>query len=255
MNLKRDGIALFVFILVVSAGGGMAFGHEEGEEHMPTGNPDAKPALPPSILAEIQQTEKKPPIQEMVRAKKFELVDSEGRVRALFEMTQEDEPRVVFADREGKVQAILGVEPVPRYRDGIPALRLFDRKGKKRLDIDLNIEGDPEISLHNQNGAHIASLSGMPTVDGGTQWLLSDPNGQVRVNLSVNHAGTNLLFMDENNKTRAKFGLKPGGSPVLVVLDEEGIESPVPFYTETIEQKSKDEIIKKKNVSSLPISE
>jgi hypothetical protein len=148
-------------------------------------------------------------------------------------MTPDDEPRLALADRAGKIQATLGVEPVPRHRDGIPALRLFDKAGKKRLDIDLTSEGNPEISLRNKNGGHIASLSGVPTVDGGTQWLLSDAEGNVTVNLSINHAGANLVFLDKNSKMRAKFGLKPDGSPGLVILDETGKERAVLGYPET----------------------
>jgi len=232
MNWKHYGTVL-ILVMIVGLGGGMVFGQDEDEhEHGPPEIvPGAKPALPPSILDEITRP-KAAPTQEIVRAKKFELVDSKGRVRALFEMTPADEPRLVFADRAGKIQAMLSIEPVPRERDGIPALALFDKAGKKRIDIKLTLEGNPVISLHNKNGGHVASLSGWPIAEGGTEWLLSDEEGRVVVSLSINHAGANLIFSDKNRKMRARFGLKPDGSPGLVFSDETGKERAVLGYTE-----------------------
>jgi len=239
MNWKRYRIVL-ALIMMTGLGGGMVFGDEEGEheheyeyEHGPPEIvPGAKPALPPSVLDEITRP-KAAPTQEIFRAKRFELVDSKGKVRAVFEMTPADEPRLALVDRAGTVQAMLSIEPVVGDLDGIPTLRLFDKAGKKRTDIKLNRDGDPLIVLRNTNGGHVASLSGVPMADGGTEWLLSDAEGHVSVNLSINHAGANLIFIDKNSKTRARFGLKPDGSPGLVFSDETGKERAVLGYTET----------------------
>jgi len=231
MNWKHYGTAL-ILVMIVGLGGGVVFGGEVDYEHgTPEVVPGGKPALLPFILDEINPP-KAAPTQEIVRAKKFELVGSKGRVRALFEMTPADEPRLVLADRAGKILAMLSIEPVPREREGIPALSLFDKAGKKRIYIELTLEGNPVISLRNKNGGHVASLGGWPTADGGTEWLLSDAEGHVSVNLSINHAGANLMFIDKNSKTRARFGLKPDGSPGLVFSDETGKERAVLGYTE-----------------------
>jgi hypothetical protein len=223
MNWKRYGIALVV-LMMTGLGGGMVFGDEEVEEGLPGQIvPDAKPAKPPSILDENSPA-KATPTQETVRANRFDLVDSKGKVRAVFAMTPEDEPRLALADRAGKVQAMLSIEPVPGDLDGIPTLRLFDKAGKIRTDIKLTRDGNPLTVLRNKNGGHIASLSGVPVDDGGTEWLLSDENGQIRVALSINHAGTNLTFLDQNRKVRARLGLKPDGTPDFIYTDGAGKE-------------------------------
>lgn len=223
MNWKRDGIVLVV-LLMAGFGNGIVFSDEGHEEGLPGQIvPDAKPAKPPSILDENVPAQATP-TQETVRANRFELVDSKGKPRAVLGMTPGDEPRLALADRVGKVQAMLSIEPVPGDLDGIPTLRLFDKAGKMRTDIKLNRDGDPLIVLRNKKGGHIASLSGVPVADGGTEWLLSDENGQVRVALSINHAGTNLMFLDPNRKVRARLGLKPDGTPDLIYTDGTGKE-------------------------------
>ena len=223
MNWKRYGI-VFVVLLMAGLGGGMVFGDEEVEKGLPSQIvPDAKPAKPPSILDENIPA-KAAPTQEIVRANRFELVDAKGKVRSILAMTPDDEPRLALADRAGKIQAMLSIEPVPGDLDGVPTLRLFDKAGKMRTDIKLNRDGDPLIVLRNKNGGHIASLSGVPVADGGTEWLLSDENGQVRVALSINHAGTNLMFLDQNRKVRARLGLKPDGTPDFIYTDGAGKE-------------------------------
>jgi hypothetical protein len=45
---------------------------------------------------------------------------------------------------------------------------------------------------------------------GGTEWLLSDDKGNVLALLTVNHAGTNLTFMDEAEKGSVAPQRSPG---------------------------------------------
>jgi hypothetical protein len=118
----------------------------------------------------------------------------------------------------------LSIEPVPRDPDGVPTLRLFDKAGKKRMDINLTRDGNPVILLNNERGGHVASLSGLPVKGGGTEWLLSDENGKPRVALTINHAGVNLTLFDQDTKGMARLGLKPDGSPDFVFVDKEGKE-------------------------------
>ncbi len=188
--------------------------------------------IPPSIL---EQDAPGHGIQtgEVIRANKFELVDLEGNIRAVIELARHGEPRLVFADRAGQIQAMLGVEAVSRFRGGAPTLRLFDKAGTNGIDISLTRLGDPVILLRNKKGGHLALLTGQGSADGGTEWALGDEDGHDRVILNINHAGTNLIFLDKEGKVRANFGLKPDGTPGLVFSDEMGKERAVLGYTET----------------------
>jgi hypothetical protein len=65
---------------------------------------------------------------------------------------------------------------------------------------------------------------------GGTEWLLSDDKGNVRALLTVNHAGTNLTFMDEAKKVQSRLSVAPDGTPKLVFSDEAGRQTTVAGY-------------------------
>ena len=197
----------------------------EGEQNSITGGA-GKPFKPPSILGKKPSGQENP-TGKTIRGDRFELVDGKGKVRAVLEMTPSDEPRLALADRTGQIQAMLSVEPVPGHPDGIPTLRLFDKAGKPRTDISLNSDGDPVVVLRNKNGVDLASLSGLDAASGGTGLLLNDENGQIRVELRINHLGTNLYLFDKDRKARARFGLKPDGSPVFVFLNAIGEEEDV----------------------------
>ncbi len=227
MKWRKYSFSL-VLLLIVGGVFGMVLGDEPDEEQTQESGilPEAKPPTPLSIREEGTPDQVKPK-QEVIRASRFELVDTKGKVRAVFAMTPADEPRLALADRAGNIQAMLSVEPVPGDLDGIPTLRLFDKAGKMRTDIKLTRDGNPEVVLRNKNGGHLASLTGMSAARGGTEWLLSDDNGVVRVTLTINQAGANLSFLDKDRKMRARFGLKPDESPVLVYNDESGKEHSV----------------------------
>jgi plastocyanin len=187
---------------------------------------DGKLFKPPTIL-EQKPSGQESPAEKTVRANRFELVDGKGNVRAVLAMTPDDEPRLALADRSGQIQVMLSIEPFPGKPDGIPTLRLLDKAGKPRTDISLGSDGNPVITLRNKNGGHLASLSGSDAAEGGAEWLLSDKDGRYRFTLNIDKFGPNLLFLDKDRKARAKFGLKPDGTPVFVFLDVMGEEEAV----------------------------
>lgn len=89
------------------------------------------------------------PVAEVVRGKRFELVDGEGRVRAALVL----------------------------HEDGTPGLDLWDDNGNVRATLVLSREGIPRLNLLGKTGEVRAALGF------GTDWrvglVLSDPHGQV----------------------------------------------------------------------------
>jgi len=221
--MSRNRVVLAVTVILAVGVGGMVFGHEDDEE--PVGIVEgAKPRAAPSIndLAGPQTSQKDAGTQQVVRAAKFELTDAQGRARAVLGLTSKDEPSFALADRSGQITARLSIEPVPGDLEGIPVMQLLDKAGTARTDIRLTRDGDPRIKFSNKKGGHLASLSGTGLKDGGTEWLLSDDAGQLRVLLTINHAGTNLTLMDGAKKVRARLGVAPDGTPNLIFSDEAG---------------------------------
>src|SRR5262249_3876724 len=112
--------------------------------------PVPKSVKPLSVL-EQKKTGEEVPAEKTIRANRFELVDSKGKVRAVLAMTADDQPRLALADRSGQIQALISVEPFPGNPDGIPTMRLMDKTGIPRTDISLGGDGNPVITLRNKN--------------------------------------------------------------------------------------------------------
>jgi len=86
---------------------------------------------------------------EIVRAKRFELVDAEGIVRAALAI----------------------------HEDGTAGIDLSDTKGQVRASLTLTTEGVPRLNLFGKTGTVRAALGF--GYDWRTQLVLSDSNAQV----------------------------------------------------------------------------
>ena len=165
------------------------------------------------------------PVQEVVRAKRFEVVDGKGRVRIELSMgadgrlpglrirDAEDKPRaalglaldglssLILCDKAGKPRAALSVPP-----DGSPLLVLADEKGKTRAALSLNSEGCSGLSLWGTSGVTLRDAEDKPRV--GLPLALDGPLG--------------LLLCDNAGNPRAGLTLDTDGSPALDLRDEKG---------------------------------
>ena len=127
------------------------------------------------------------PVQEIVRAKQFQLVDQAGTVRALLATSKRGDPRLVLSNREGMARALLGVEP-----DGTPEVVLLDRGGSQRvlLGVDHPVEGSPqevpELLFSDEGHRQRAELS--LGLDGAPRLVLSDHSGAKRAVLGASRA-------------------------------------------------------------------
>ncbi len=97
--------------------------------------------------------------QDVVRAERFELVDSKGRVRAVLGV-QSARPLLVSArivGPEGNVVPVPEAEAEAMVRRGgqwpeLPHIEMRDADGRTRVEITLGEEGEPAIRMMDEKG-------------------------------------------------------------------------------------------------------
>lgn len=103
--------------------------------------------------------------QEVVRAQRFELVDSEGRVRAVLGMTAPAATVTSFRimDRDGNEIVVprghVVVEGGPVWGGGgAPGISLFDEAGRPRARMWLEPDGTPYLEMTQADGTVIFAM-------------------------------------------------------------------------------------------------
>jgi len=89
----------------------------------------------------------RPKRKEVVRAQQFELVDSQGKVRALLAMLPDGGPILALYDKGGKAAANLSLLPGES-----PMLALHDSGGKTRALLNVRPDGSPMLALFDREG-------------------------------------------------------------------------------------------------------
>jgi hypothetical protein len=84
---------------------------------------------------------------EVVRAQRFELVDSAGNVRGLLSLGDRACPRLVLFDEEGDARARLML-----HLDGTPMLSLYDQKGTGGVALMVEEGGPRGLHLRDKEG-------------------------------------------------------------------------------------------------------
>ena len=121
--------------------------------------------------------QRKPAVSEEIRAEKFTLVDGKGNMRAVLETEKGKWPRLLFFDENDSIQVNLS--------------------GSNR---------GPFVELTKEKAGRLS----MGIVGKGPKLFVFDANDKLRVMLTAEQPGTNLTFMDENEKSRAVFGAGGG---------------------------------------------
>lgn len=135
-------------------------------------------------------------VQEVVRAKRFELVDDDGQVRGRMEIS------------EGRpILSLLNANGVEQWRasvadDGTAGLSFSDREGNLHLFIGYESEHDTSC-LDLLDAERNVRLSAWANNSGITRLAMSDQNGVKRLSVSVETNGTpNVDFWDDAGHTR-----------------------------------------------------
>ena len=112
------------------------------------------------------------PAAAVIRAQKFELVDSQGKVRAGLGLLSNGSPSLALLDSGGKVRTGLGLRA-----DGSSWLTLADSRGKPRAILDVQPDGSPTLWLFDSGGKGGVDLAVQP--DGSPMLELTDRAGKV----------------------------------------------------------------------------
>ena len=174
---------------------------------------------------------------DVIRARKFELVDENFRVRAVIEARKDGGGRMVLFGGPTPVPARVVIEVTKDSGAGIhlygensrgggglmatkdgTSLALFNEDGGEGAILMLN-KGKPSLDLFDENGKERVAL--MLDKDAAALRLL-DERGKVRVDLPLNEDGAAFRLLDGHGKMRAGFGLLNNVGPSLVLFDENG---------------------------------
>ena len=127
---------------------------------------------------------------EVVKAKRFEVVDAQGRVRAALGFTEDGKQVLNLSDEAENVRASLRLAP-----DGSPVLGMRDAAGKAQIMLAMTKEGQ---------------MLGM-----------SDGAGNLQAQLFAQSDGQSALILHDQNNPRAILALESDG-PSLKLYDKDG---------------------------------
>jgi len=154
------------------------------------------------------------PVADSVRARRFELVDEHGTVRAVLgTQPGNGAPGFLVSDSGGRPRLALHVSP-----DDTPAFDLLDASGAPRVHIALDEAGSPVLTLF---GSPERPAQALLTVaaDGAAHLRLAQADGRTRLFCSMQPDGTPYVsLMDEEARPKLSLAL-PGGNPALLMLD------------------------------------
>lgn len=94
----------------------------------------------------LQQTHSSDVSHDVIRAKRFELVDDDGNVRGAFALVAE-RPILSLKDAYGEMRVALCITS-----DGQPTLSIMDADGEQRAMLTLTENGEPRVVLSDAQG-------------------------------------------------------------------------------------------------------
>jgi hypothetical protein len=128
--------------------------------------------------------------EDLIRARRFELVDDQERPRAALHM-----------------------------EDGQPILTLADEDGSARVQVAINREGNATLRVRDAAGQERIQIAAM---EDGTGFVLTDSTGAIHVSLLITENGEVLVSAQEHEQNRAIGYVVPGGTIMLGLWDAEG---------------------------------
>jgi hypothetical protein len=148
-----------------------------------------------------------------LQAESFTLVDSLGKVRGQWAMTDKG-PTYMMADEKGVERLRLGV-----IAQG-PYVALQDAEGRLRVVLDATKPDGPSVSVLDEQGL----IRGRMLVNASGSFIsLQDGKGKTRIGQGVTKEGGGLTRLDEEGKERLRLGA-PEAGPVLFMKDGDGKE-------------------------------
>jgi len=130
------------------------------------------------------------PIQEIVRARKFVLVDGQGKNCAVLAMATNG-PGLTMFNENDKATIRLGMD-----KEG-PSLRLFDTNNVRRIQLNIATDG-PLLALFDVNGTNRATLC---IGEDGPDLALWGRCGDTFAGMAAFNSGPTMELLDQNGKS------------------------------------------------------
>lgn len=92
---------------------------------------------------------------ENVSAKRFTLVDNDGKVCATLGTGVDGGPCLEFRDFQGKIRARFFVVNLRKPDESLPRLELLDKEGNLRVALDTDAAGTPVVSFFDHHKNHV----------------------------------------------------------------------------------------------------
>ena len=172
--------------------------------------------LSPHLVSADEKDAEQPPIQEVVKARCFLLIDKDGRtIAALTRHVDSDKPILNFYAADAGPRATLGLN-----REDHPILSLLDDEGRQRLRMYLNQEYAGQVDMFDVNKhANVEIQAGSyPHL-----YMRCDAK-YGRVFLDTTKNGSMLKLLGEDGDNSVAVGVDSDGEPVLTMKDEQAKE-------------------------------
>ena len=157
------------------------------------------------------------PAPEVVKARRFEVVDDSDRVRMRALVTPEGETRMEILDPQGRVRGEMALDA-----DGNPRLCLRDEGNVPRAALFFKPKTGPGLELRDVQGRVRTILQAPP--HGQVGLSLRDETEKPRVLLGVyDDDSASICVMDDAQLTKAGFYMSKQGQPGLGVARGEKV--------------------------------
>lgn len=156
------------------------------------------------------------PAPKTVQAERFDLLDSDGKIRVQIGAATGGVPSVALYDAHGKPRAILAID-----NSGTPALILTDDATKATAMLAMDSKGGTTLSV--TDGAAAQRLRVNVDAAGLSGISLFGKGGKNGVVISAGETGAvGLTMLDRNLGFRAMYTLDVDGEPGIQLKDKAG---------------------------------
>ncbi|HLL38167.1 MAG TPA: hypothetical protein VK357_00685 [Rubrobacteraceae bacterium] len=160
--------------------------------------------------------------EDVVRAKRFELVDDNEDVRGGMEVNELGIARVFLRLPNGTGGVEMNVE-----ENGTTNFIMKDEQDRIRSRLSYRslaaTAGPLSLGLVFSDGNKDRAQIGLSSMVETPSMILTNQDGAEKVSIAVTEtAGAGLTISDEQGKPRAALAIQSDGTPILYLLDEDG---------------------------------
>jgi hypothetical protein len=196
----------------------------------PAPKPTARPAT--ATQAAPQQPAAQSAPAEVIRAKRIELTDDQGNVRALIGIGSDGEAIIKLLGKDGKTTlalkptdglGILGEDGKRKIVVGAAGagygIGVYDSKGKPRAEVTL-VDDEPMMAMSDSNGkfrVEMFLIKDQPVLN-----LSDGTDNGASVRLKVKGSAPSVLLTDGSGTARTEYSLADDGAPRLLLANSTG---------------------------------